>query len=184
MTVFQRGVWRSVMSGQRKPVKSGAHSKGRNFGYVILYGYFYSASHRRLFSVALSMTSMYKEKFSNCEGTQVISHVPSHSRVQEKFHSRAHDPLQQMPGIGCHPTKFLVKINSFRKPSLDFCCNLGRVYSVGIGDCGQLGIGPLPPDSEKIIKTFGAIPKLQNVECVSIAAGTNSVSFAVTRNGE
>jgi len=66
----------------------------------MLYGYLYSASHRRLFKDALCVTGRWKERSSNYVGDQVISPVASHSGVQEECHSKVQDPLQQRPGFG------------------------------------------------------------------------------------
>ena len=66
----------------------------------MLYGYLYSASRRRLFRGALSVTGRLKEKSSNYVGTQMIFPVASHSGVQEEYHSKVQDPQLQMPGSG------------------------------------------------------------------------------------
>src|SRR6218665_1695586 len=66
--------------------------------YVILYSYLYSASHRRIFRGALSVTGRWQEKFSNYEETQVISPISSYSGVQEESHSRVQDSPEQGSG--------------------------------------------------------------------------------------
>src|SRR6218665_3621038 len=68
--------------------------------YVMLYGYLYSASRRRLFRGALSVTDRGKEQSSNYVETQVMSPVASHSGVQEEYHSKVQDPQPQRPGSG------------------------------------------------------------------------------------
>ena len=55
---------------------------------MLLYGYLNSASHRRLFIGALSVTGRWKEGSSNYVDTQVISPVASNSGVQKECHSR------------------------------------------------------------------------------------------------
>jgi len=62
-----------------------------NSTYVMLYGYLYSASRRRLFRGTLSVTGKWKEKSSNYVGTQMMFPVASHFGVQEEYHSKVQD---------------------------------------------------------------------------------------------
>ena len=66
--------------------------------YVMLYGYFYSASRRRLFRGALNVTGRWKEYSSNYVGTQMIFPVASHSGVQQEYHSKVLDTMGANPG--------------------------------------------------------------------------------------
>ena len=60
---------------------------------MLLYGHLYSASHRRLFIGALSVTGRWKEGSSNYVETQVISPVASNSGVQKECHFQSVGPI-------------------------------------------------------------------------------------------
>jgi len=82
--------WRATSSPNSRTIEN------ISICYVMLYGYLYSASCRRLFRGTLSMTGRWKEKSSNYYGRRWYSH----SGVQEEYHSKVQDPQLQMPGSG------------------------------------------------------------------------------------